>query len=56
MKIKKSYLVDFNGAKIIIVKTKEGYYMQEGLNSTNYSSFVKIENKQAKNYINRTAL
>ena len=56
MKIKKSWLVDYNGAKIIIVKTKEGYYMQDGLNPTNYSSFVEIEKIQAKDYIKRTKL
>lgn len=54
MKIKKQWLVDYNGAKILIVKTKDTYYMQEGLNPTNYSSFVKLDSVQAKDYIKRT--
>lgn len=56
MNIKKSWLVDYNGAKIIIIKTKEGYYMQEGLNPSNYSSFVKLEKISAKDFIKRTKL
>jgi len=56
MKIRKQWLVEYNGAKILIVKTKDGYYMQEGLNPTNYSSFVKLDNVRARDYIKRTKL
>jgi len=53
MKIKKQWLIVFNGYNTILIKTNEGYFMME---TTNITAFVKIEKMMAKDFIKRTKL
>lgn len=53
MKIKKQWLIVFNGYHTLLVKTKEAYFIQE---TTNIKAFVKIDKVMAKDFIKRTKL
>lgn len=53
MKIKKQWLIIFNGTNNILVKTKEGYFMSE---TTNITAFVTVNKIMAKDFIKRTKL
>lgn len=53
MKIKKQWLILFNGYHAILVKTKYFYFIQE---TTNITAFVKIDKIMAKDFIKRTKL
>ena len=51
MKIKKQWLIFFNGYLTKIVKTKNGYFIKE---QTNLTAYVPIMKDIAKQYIERT--
>ena len=51
MKIKKQWLIFFNGYLTKIVKTKNGYFIEE---QTNLTAYVPIMKDIAKQYIERT--
>jgi hypothetical protein len=51
MKIKKQWLVLFNGYLIKLIKTKNGYFIEE---QTNLISYIPIMTNIAREYINIT--